>query len=286
MANKDISPQGYRLGNSPRSTNPFWDDSPSTVPNFDAEATVDNSTGTPEVNTTTSYDEETDTYTFNFDFKNLKGETGAQGAQGERGEQGAAGAQGPAGVGVPAGGTIGQILAKLTGTDFDTQWIDDFRPEQIRITDATCYSSCNNFTIYEEDYKTGMHSYIDTSESYDAVTLDALYSYLYRIKVSEDTYIAFAGDLNAFMNIKLNGTFTEHNSGGTSRNVTNPVCYFYIMFFTLTNNGSNWTLRPVSSSGVGLITDNISDGDPYLRRSYVAMMMPDIECQVREGWYG
>lgn len=37
------------------------------------------------------------------------------------------GPQGPAGdpgVGVPAGGTTGQVLAKSSGTDFDTAWID------------------------------------------------------------------------------------------------------------------------------------------------------------------
>ncbi len=30
---------------------------------------------------------------------------------------------GPAGIGVPAGGTTGQVLTKRTGTDFDTQWV-------------------------------------------------------------------------------------------------------------------------------------------------------------------
>lgn len=35
------------------------------------------------------------------------------------------GRQGPAGVGVPAGGTIGQILAKLSNTSYDTGWINN-----------------------------------------------------------------------------------------------------------------------------------------------------------------
>jgi hypothetical protein len=34
------------------------------------------------------------------------------------------GGQGPAGVGVPAGGTTGQVLAKASGTDYDTEWVD------------------------------------------------------------------------------------------------------------------------------------------------------------------
>ena len=40
------------------------------------------------------------------------------------GPQGATGPAGPAGVGVPPGGTTGQVLAKASGTDYDTEWTD------------------------------------------------------------------------------------------------------------------------------------------------------------------
>ena len=68
-----------------------------------------------------------------------QGETGPQGPEGPQGPQGlsgndgnpgadgapgANGANGADGVGVPAGGTTGQILAKNSGTDYDTGWID------------------------------------------------------------------------------------------------------------------------------------------------------------------
>ena len=55
------------------------------------------------------------------------GERGPQGPQGPAGQDGAPGAQGPqgpAGPGVPAGGTAGQVLAKKSGTDYDTEWTD------------------------------------------------------------------------------------------------------------------------------------------------------------------
>ena len=48
---------------------------------------------------------------------------GAQGVQGETGPQGPAGADGADGVGVPSGGTTGQVLAKASGTDYDTEWV-------------------------------------------------------------------------------------------------------------------------------------------------------------------
>lgn len=55
-----------------------------------------------------------------------QGETGPQGEQGETGATGATGEQGPQGdpgEGVPAGGTSGQVLAKASGDDFDTEWV-------------------------------------------------------------------------------------------------------------------------------------------------------------------
>lgn len=47
--------------------------------------------------------------------ESLKGLPGADGEDGEDGTDG---------VGVPAGGTEGQVLAKVSATDFDTQWVD------------------------------------------------------------------------------------------------------------------------------------------------------------------
>ena len=45
----------------------------------------------------------------------LTGEPGPAGAQGDPGQDG---------VGVPAGGTAGQVLAKIDGTDYNTEWVD------------------------------------------------------------------------------------------------------------------------------------------------------------------
>lgn len=68
-----------------------------------------------------------------------QGETGPQGAQGIQGIQGvkgdtgdtgatgatgATGPQGDPGVGVPTGGTTGQVLAKVSATNYDTTWTD------------------------------------------------------------------------------------------------------------------------------------------------------------------
>lgn len=50
------------------------------------------------------------------------GGTGEKGDQGDQGIQGIQGIQGETGAGVPDGGTIGQVLVKLSGVDQDTDW--------------------------------------------------------------------------------------------------------------------------------------------------------------------
>ena len=48
---------------------------------------------------------------------------GQGGAVGQAGPTGPTGATGPAGPGVAAGGTAGQVLSKINGTDYNTQWV-------------------------------------------------------------------------------------------------------------------------------------------------------------------
>ena len=49
------------------------------------------------------------------------------------GAQGPTGPQGETGPGVAAGGTAGQIIGKIDGTDFNTEWIDNYT-EQVKHT--------------------------------------------------------------------------------------------------------------------------------------------------------
>jgi len=51
-----------------------------------------------------------------------QGPTGPSGGAGPVGPTGPTGAQGPAGPGVPAGGSTGQVLGKVDGTDYNTSW--------------------------------------------------------------------------------------------------------------------------------------------------------------------
>lgn len=83
---------------------------------------IENDPTTVDVGTTTTGAEGTQASVTNsgtthnavFNFTIPKGDTGATGPQGPTG---------PAGPGVAAGGTAGQVLSKVDGTDYNTQWV-------------------------------------------------------------------------------------------------------------------------------------------------------------------
>ena len=96
-----ISPQGYKLGEEPKSKNPFWGEGEdSDVNRIYATATVDDGTGVPSVSTSKTVNG--NDITFGFDFHNLKGE---RGPQGPAGATGATGPAGPAGADGAPGAT-------------------------------------------------------------------------------------------------------------------------------------------------------------------------------------
>ena len=121
-----ISPQGYKLGEDPKNKNPFWNEGEdSSVNRIYATATVDEGTGVPAVSTSKTISG--NDITFGFNFHNLKGKDGEPGPAGKDGEPGAPGKDGepgPAGPGVPMGGAAGQVLAKKSGTNYDTEWVN------------------------------------------------------------------------------------------------------------------------------------------------------------------
>lgn len=117
---KQINPQGYNYGKDPTNSNPFWSES-EIAEKLTASASVDNTTGTPEVSVSTTG------YNVDFKFSGLKGERGEKGEQGtpgEKGEQGERGASGKDGrngynvtldsTGSKESGTISTILYGYT----------------------------------------------------------------------------------------------------------------------------------------------------------------------------
>jgi len=92
------------------------------------------------------------------------GATGATGAQGIQGIQGATGATGSAGTngqGVPVGGTANQVLAKIDGTNYNTNWVT------LSVADGTTSTAANGFGFM------GLPQNATTTGSYTVVAADA-----------------------------------------------------------------------------------------------------------------
>ena len=101
-------------------------DSGVVIPEITADATVDQSTGTPSVSVVKTGTDEAPVFTFNF--HNIKGETGQRGEKGETGEQGETGRPGNDGAdGVSPTVTTAQIANgyRITITDADGSHVFD-----------------------------------------------------------------------------------------------------------------------------------------------------------------
>lgn len=74
----------------------------------------------------------------------LVGPTGATGATGPAGTNGTNGTNGADGVGIPAGGTASQVLRKIDGTDYNTEWADPATSADDTAYDATSWNGVTN----------------------------------------------------------------------------------------------------------------------------------------------
>jgi hypothetical protein len=72
---------------------------------------------------------------------------GATGPAGPAGPAGPQGVPGTPGVGVPVGGTSGQVLAKVDGVDYNTEWIDQSAPDFISSVSSPLAVTTGNLTI-------------------------------------------------------------------------------------------------------------------------------------------
>ena len=86
-----VNPQGYNYSKEPINTNPFWEHEINTYL-IEATASVDDTSGTPDVEVETEQTD--DSFSMDFKFSGLKGEPGAQGEKGDKGDPGERGEQG------------------------------------------------------------------------------------------------------------------------------------------------------------------------------------------------
>jgi len=112
---------------------------------------------------------------------NFQLETGPQGTQGIQGIPGPAGATGPAGQGVPIGGTAGQVLAKIDGTNYNTHWVDS--------SSSVAWGSITGTLSNQTDLQTALNGKYSTSNPAGYITSAALSGYATQSFVTSQGYI-------------------------------------------------------------------------------------------------
>jgi hypothetical protein len=117
----------------------------------------------------------------------LSGTVATPGATGPAGPAGPAGSQGEPGVGVPVGGTSGQVLAKVDGVDYNTEWVDQSAPDFISSVSSPLAVTSGNLTVNLAGYAT--ETFV-TSQGY--ITSAALSPYLLS-STAASTYQTIAG---------------------------------------------------------------------------------------------
>lgn len=91
------------------------------------------------------------------------------------------GTNGQNGVGVPTGGTQGQILAKATGTDYDTEWINAPSTNKIicDFTSPVAWNYTSTYTVQSSNFTTTQ------AEQLGAIVGTGLSNVIIRIKFNE-----------------------------------------------------------------------------------------------------
>jgi hypothetical protein len=139
---------------------------------------------------------------------------GATGPAGPAGPTGPTGAPGAPGVGVPAGGTTGQVLAKVDGVNYNTHWIDQSAPDFISSVSSPLAVTSGNLTINLSAYAT--QSFV-TSQGY--ITSAALVPYLTKAdNLGSLTNFGTARD-NLGLGTLSNPTFAGATLQGSGANV-------------------------------------------------------------------
>jgi hypothetical protein len=144
----------------------------------------------------------------------LSGTVATPGATGPAGPAGPAGSQGIPGVGVPVGGTAGQVLAKVDGVNYNTEWIDQSAPDFISSVSAPLAVTSGNLTVNLAGYAT--ETFV-TSQGY--ITSAALVPYLTKAdNLGSLTNFATARD-NLNLGTLNNPTFAGLTLQGSGANV-------------------------------------------------------------------
>jgi len=206
------------------------------------------------------------------------GPTGPTGATGPAGATGATGATGAAGVGVPTGGTTGQVLAKSSATNYDTSWSTPFSgayadltgkptiPDQITDLDTTVtgaqlntlYANTSGTNTGDQDLSSyATTSYVNSQNSTQDTTIATK---------ATDTAVVHNTGSESVAGVKTFSDFpvTPSSAPTTNYQVANKK---YVDDSVVAASGGGVTSVNGASGVVVLTQDDVGDGTTYKQYS-------------------
>lgn len=219
-----------------------------------------------------------------------QGPQGIQGTTGDTGATGATGATGPAGPGVAAGGTAGQVLSKVDGTDYNTQWVappsgtgGTGRPKfgstyypAGRWYDAS-YTQHQHASVVFPQAMTRGYQYFVPFFVFEAVTVDQLGIYSNTVLVGTVQLGIYASDANNNPGAAIVRTsaMSTASAGAKTEAVSvtlQPGTVYWLAFVALGSNGSVVAFTQglsfiTGASGVTNATGQTNFGVAYINDS-------------------
>jgi hypothetical protein len=195
--------------------------------------------------------------TINGTFNSLIGGTisGTVGTPGPQGPAGPAGSQGIPGVGVPVGGTAGQVLAKVDGVNYNTEWIDQSAPDFISSVSAPLAVTSGNLTVNLAGYAT--ETFV-TSQGY--ITSAALVPYLTSATAAA-TYYPLTNPSGFITSSALSPYLLSSTAAATYQTLAGMSAYAQLSGATFTGNVFAPTPSPGTDSTRIATTEWVKDFD-------------------------
>ena len=162
-----------------------------------------------------------------------RGPAGDTGPAGPAGERGPAGEQGPAGPGVATGGTTGQILAKKSNDNYDTEWIDNTGGGSIEALTKKVLWTNSDPSV---DFPSKFFTISEDAKLYKIITVD------FRIGTTNDNMITAMWNVNAAYNSLL----LNYYSGYRSIKIDGQFITTTAAFNTTTNATDNSIIIPLN----------------------------------------
>lgn len=169
----------------------------------------------------------------------LQGPKGDTGAKGDKGDPGQDGQDGADGVGVPSGGTTGQVLSKASGTDYDTQWINSPAPDMSNYytKSETNEAIENEKVIFNLDLPSSVSTSVTTKQTVNASSLST-------DQVEQINRIIEKGFTNAIINIRMWANYQSFTVNySTQATGSDFIRYQYVNLFTQTIGQKNFIIN-------------------------------------------